>query len=144
MSCKSTQRGAQRAAFTLVEIMVVIVIIGLLAGAATMSVRSYLIAGKQNVAKMEISNIVQALETYYAAYDRYPPTDKGLAALVESSNKFADGLLTKLPKDPWGNEYEYIHPGPDGPYLITCYGADAREGGSAADRDITSDELGDD
>lgn len=146
MSCKSpavnrTKNRRVRRGFTLVELMVVVVIIGLLAGAVTLSVRTYLIAGKQSVAKLEISKIIQALDTYYSAYDRYPSNDEGIEALSEPSSKFPEGLLSKLPVDPWGNPYEYVYPGPKGGSLVACYGADAREGGAGADSDITSDDL---
>ena len=133
----------RRRAFSLVELMVVIVIIGLLAGTATVSVRSYLIRSKQNVAKSELAKIVQALETYYAEYDHYPTTDEGLEALVEPSEAFPDGLLATLPNDPWGNPYEYLNPGRDAPYEVMCYGADGREGGSSAEQDLSSATLGD-
>lgn len=139
----ATSHHPQHAGFTLVELMVVIVIIGLLAGAVTMSVRSYLVAGKQSIAKMEISNICQALETYYAANDRYPPNDQGLAALVERSDQFVDGLLNKMPRDPWGNPFQYNQPGRTGPYEVICYGADGREGGDGANRDFSSVDLDD-
>jgi general secretion pathway protein G len=148
MSCKrkatdGKQRRRLRRAFTLVELMVVIVIIGLLAGAVTLSVRSYLIASKQNVARMEISKICQALDTFYAAYDRYPSNEQGLEALVARTDKFPDGLLNRLPRDPWGNGYEYNHPGRNNPYEVISYGADGHEGGEGADRDISSENLQD-
>jgi general secretion pathway protein G len=130
-----------RSAFTLVELMVVIVIIGLLAGAATMSVRSYLVRGKQSVARMEIAKIAQALDTYYTAYDFYPTTDRGIEALVEKTNEFSDGLLSKVPKDPWGNDYVYLQPGREAAYEVVSYGADKQEGGEGADRDISSVEI---
>ena len=122
--------------------MVVIVIIGLLAGAVTMSVRSYLVAGKQNVAKMEITNITQALQTFYSTYDRYPSNEEGLEALAASSDEYVDGLLSKVPVDPWKNPYQYNQPGRKGPFEVVSFGADGREGGEGADRDISSDELG--
>ena len=127
----------------MVELMVVIVIIGLLAGAATVSVRSYLVRSKQNVARVEVAKICQALETYYAEYDRYPTTDEGLEVLAEPSDEFVDGLLTQLPPDPWGNPYEYLNPGRETVYEVISYGADGREGGDGADRDLLSTELAD-
>lgn len=133
----------QRRGFSLVELMVVIVIIGLLAGTATVSVRSYLIRSKQNVAKSEIATLVQALETYYAEYDRYPPTDEGLEVLREPSDAFPDGLLSRLPKDPWDRPYDYLNPGREAAYEVICYGADGREGGKGADKDFSSATLGD-
>jgi general secretion pathway protein G len=144
MCCKRDERRVSRVkrhAFTLVELMVVIVIIGLLAGAVTISVRSYLIRGKQSVARMEIAKICQALDTYYTVYDRFPTVDQGIAALIEESDQFPDGLLNKLPKDPWGNDYIYQQPGSDGPYEVLCYGADNQQGGDKANRDITSSQI---
>ncbi len=132
----------RRRAFTLVELMVVIVILGLLSGVVTMSVRSYLISSKQNVAKMEISKVCQALESFYIAYDRYPTNQEGLAVLSEPSEKHAEGILSFIPADPWGNPYEYVSPGKTKPYDVTCYGADHREGGTGADKDISSNEIG--
>jgi general secretion pathway protein G len=139
-----SRESRRHAAFTLVELMVVIVIIGLLAGAATIVARSYLIPSKQNVAKLEIANIAQALESFYAAHDRYPTNEEGLDALTKPSDKLVSGLLSKIPNDPWGHAYQYNEPGKNGPYDVVSFGADGREGGSGADQDIVSSELGDD
>ncbi|MEO1527319.1 MAG: type II secretion system major pseudopilin GspG [Planctomycetota bacterium] len=130
-----------RHAFTLMELMVVIVIIGLISGVVTVSVRSYLIQSKQQVAKLEISKICQALETFYTTYDRYPSNQEGLTVLATPSDDFAEGILAFLPADPWGNPYEYVSPGRERPYDVTCYGADSREGGAGAAKDITSNDL---
>lgn len=140
-SRRGPRRRAARKGFSLVELMVVIVIIGLLSGVVTFSVRSYLIRSKQNVAKLEISKMVQALETFYATYDRYPTNEEGLAALTQSSEEFPSGLLTFLPKDPWGHSYEYVNPGRTYAFDIVSYGADHREGGTAGDKDMRSDDL---
>jgi general secretion pathway protein G len=118
--------------------MVVIVIIGLLSGAVTLSVRSYLVSGKQNVARMEISKIAQALDTFYSAYDRYPTLDEGLESLAKPGPKFAEGILSKVPRDPWGRLYEYHNPGRERAYEVICYGADGHEGGAGADMDLSS------
>lgn len=139
---KQTAQRARRSGFTLVELMVVIVIIGLLAGVVTFSVRGYLITSKQNIAKMEISKVAQALETYYTIYDRYPSNEEGLTALAQPSEKFPDGILTKVPRDPWGSPYQYNCPGRNVAYEVISYGADHREGGESGDRDISSAELG--
>lgn len=132
---------AHRTGFSLVELMVVIVIIGLLASVVTFSVRSYLIRSKQNVARLEISKISQALETFYAGYDRYPTTEEGIAILASPLEEYPEGLLSFIPDDPWGNAYEYVSPGRTNAYDIICYGADHREGGQGADKDIRSDEI---
>ena len=130
-----------RRGFSLVELMVVIVIIGMLAGVVTISVRSYLIRGKQNVAKLEVAKISQALDTFYGEFDRYPTNEEGLEVLVEKTDAFADGLLNKMPRDPWGHAYEYRSPGTNSPYEVVCYGADHREGGSGAEADISSTDV---
>ncbi len=142
MYCRTRRRESKHGAFTLVELMVVIVIIGLLAGAVALGTRSYLISGKQAVAKLEISRICQALDTYYATYDRYPSNDEGIAILAQPSEKFPSRLLSKVPVDPWGHSYEYVQPGRDSAYEVLSFGADGREGGTGADKDISSTELG--
>ena len=146
MFCKGgREQGAgnrgRRCAFTLLEIMVVVVIIGLLAALVTVRTRSYLVVSKQNAAKAEISKMVDALEAYYAVQNRYPTNEEGIAALVEKTSKFPDGLLSKVPTDPWGNAYVYNCPGRTSAYEIICYGADGREGGENENADIVSGEY---
>lgn len=124
--------------FTLLELMVVLVIIGLLAGLVTEKTRSYLIVSKQNAAKVEIAKIIEALEAFYAIHSRYPTNEEGLVPLVEKSDSFPDGLLSKIPKDPWKNDYVYNCPGRNAPFEVICYGADGREGGDGENQDIRS------
>jgi general secretion pathway protein G len=139
----ATRRDA-RAAFSLPELMVVIVIIGLLAGVATVSVRTYLVRGKQNIARMEIAKICEALDAFYAHNDRYPTAEEGIAVLAQKSAAFPDGLLSKVPNDPWGYPYEYLVPGTNSPYEVISYGADHRQGGTGGDADLSSVDLGQD
>lgn len=139
--CSKIQHPRRRAAFTLVELMVVIVLIGLLAGAVAVGTRQYIISGKRAVAKLEISRICQALDTFYTAYDRFPTNDEGIEVLAQPSDKFAAALLSETPKDPWGRPYEYIHPGRETAYEVLSFGADGREGGTGADGDISSTSL---
>jgi len=147
MSCsdRHSQRERRRpatAGFTLVEVMIVIVIIGLLAGVVTVNVRSYLIKAKQNTARREIATIVEALDHFYGAYDRYPTNEEGLAILTRPSEKLPEKPLNGEPTDPWGKAYQYNCPGGgDEPYEVICYGADGREGGEGVDADISSANL---
>jgi general secretion pathway protein G len=127
--------------FTLVELMVTLVILALLASVVTISVRTYLIRSKQNIAKVEIGRMVQAIETFYATFDRYPTNDEGIDVLVLKSEEFPEGLLAFLPSDPWGNPYEYRSPSDNDPFEITSLGADRKAGGSGADQDISSSNL---
>ena len=121
--------------------MVVLVIIGLLAGAVSIGVRNYLAKAKENTARMEIATICDALETFSAVYDRYPTNEEGLTILTEPTDKLVDPLLTQSPLDPWGRPYQYNQPGRNGPYEVVCLGADGREGGEGLDKDIGSWDL---
>ena len=150
MSCKNDAIGAHARgldskdnakAFSLVEIMIVIVIMGLLAGVVSVNVRSYINKAKQNTARQEIATIVHALETFYAANGRYPTNDEGIAILTQPSAKWPEPPLKTVPLDPWGRPYQYNSPGSAGPYEVICYGADGREGGTGIDADISSDKL---
>ena len=138
-SCRKNRRCHR--GFTLVEMLAVLVLLSLVAAAVTVGVRGYLIAGKQKIARVEIAKICQALEAYATLFDNYPSSDQGLEALTQPNEKFAVPPLDKIPKDPWGNSYDYIQPGPNGPYQVICYGADNEQGGDGADADISSDEL---
>jgi general secretion pathway protein G len=127
--------------FSLVELIVVMVIIGMLATMVVFRTRSYLIVSKQNAAKMEISRISEALETYYAMSDRYPTNEEGLVVLSQDSENFPDGILNKLSVDPWKSDYQYNSPGRNSAYEVICLGADGREGGEGADKDISSEDV---
>jgi len=149
MSCSSRDgkdggelRG--RPAFSLVEIMVVVVIIGLLASVVTVNVRSYLTKAKCNLARQDIAHIEQALGAFWAEANRYPTSDEGLEALTRPTEKNPEPLLSgsSVPKDPWGRPYQYNCPGRTGPYEVICFGADGREGGQGGDADISSGEVG--
>lgn len=141
MSLQDKRLARRRRAFTLVEMMVVLVILGLLTGAVTLSVRGYLITAKQNMAEVEISKVCEALETFYTMHDRYPTNQEGLEILTRPSEKFAEQILESVPSDPWGHPYEYVSPGKSRPYDVLCYGADHKEGGAGADKDVTSDDV---
>ena len=132
----------RRSGFTLLEIMVVVVIIGLLAGLVTVRTRSYISVSRQEAAKTELAKMRDALDAYYAVHSRYPTNEEGLAALTAKTPKFPDGLLNKVPRDPWGNDYVYNCPGRgDSAYEVISYGADGREGGEGENADISSRDL---
>jgi len=136
------QQRRQASGFSLVELMVVLVLIGLLAGIVTVNVRHYLIQGKQSTAKAEINTICLALDTFYTTYGRYPTKSEGLGILTRSTERMSEPLLTKPPIDPWGRPYEYLSPGRSGsPYEVICYGGDGRQGGEGADADIASSDT---
>ncbi len=128
-------------AFSLVELMVVIVILGLLASIVTVAVNDYLVAGKQTVAKSEIAQISNALQLFYTEQNRYPTSDEGLAALKEKTKLHPNGILQGDLNDPWGHEYVYVYPGLNGVFDILSYGANGQEGGDGADTDIVSWDL---
>ena len=144
MSCKPAVKTSNRvvSGFSLVELIVVMVILGMLAGLVAVRTRGYLISSKQNAAKAEIANIVKAVETFYADQNRYPTTDEGIDILLVATDSWPDGFLNKKPLDPWKNPYEYVSPGSSDPYEIICLGADGREGGEGENRDFTSASLG--
>lgn len=143
LRCLSSTHPRHLAAFSLVELVVVMVIIGLLSSLVAIRARAYIISSRQNAAQAEISTIVKALESFYAYESRYPSSEEGLAVLTQPTANLADGLIDKVPSDPWGRPYEYISPGATSPYEVICLGADGREGGENADKDITSESLGD-
>jgi general secretion pathway protein G len=112
--------------FTLIEIMIVVVIIGILASLIVPKVLDRPAQARVSVAKANINAISEALELYKFDNDLYPTQDQGLQALVTKPNldpipKRWRGYLNKVPKDPWGNEYYYIYPGEHGSYDIYCY-----------------------
>jgi len=131
--CPWARRG-----FSLVEIMIVIVIIGLMAAMVTINVRGYLISAKQARVKQDIATIVDALGRFYGVYDRYPTNEEGLAILAKPSEKLPEPPLTAEPKDPWDKPYQYNCPGANAPFEVISYGADGREGGEGINADLSS------
>ncbi|MBI4716617.1 MAG: type II secretion system major pseudopilin GspG [Planctomycetes bacterium] len=127
--------------FTLVELMVVVVIIGIMATVVTVSVTDYLVTAKQNVARSEIATIKNALALFFMETDRYPTNDEGLGALKKGTPQHPNGILASDTRDPWNREYVYLHPGAHGPYEVMSLGADGQEGGTGQNADILSWEL---
>lgn len=129
---------SRRRAFTLVELMVVVVILGILATIVTVSVNDYLVKGKQTAAKAEIARISEALNLFYLDHDRYPDNDEGLAALKQTTPQHPQGILQGDLLDPWGKPYVYVYPGVHGVFDLLSLGADGQEGGTGADTDVVS------
>ncbi len=131
--------------FTLIEIMVVIIILGLLAGLVIPKLIGRTEEAKKTEVKLQIRNLEQALKLYKLDNGFYPSTEQGLQALVTKpeigripKNYRKEGYLDRVPKDPWQNEYVYLSPGEHGDYDILSYGADGVPGGEDEDGDITS------
>lgn len=134
--------------FTLIEIMVVVMIIGMLAAMVGVGVMDRLEKAKRKTAAAQIRNFMAALNNYYLDNNRYPTTQQGLQALVEkpssspapvsySPNGYLD--QSQIPKDPWGFDYIYFCPGVNGgTFSIESYGADGVSGGEGNDADIQS------
>ena len=116
--------------------MVVLVIIGLLAGLVTINVRGSLNRAHQDAARAEIAEVSRALELFYNYHQRYPTNEEGLAILTQATERVDEPLLNRLPTDPWGRPYQYNRPGREGPYEVFTLGADGREGGEGVDRVI--------
>ncbi|WP_069857566.1 type II secretion system major pseudopilin GspG [Desulfoplanes formicivorans] len=137
------QRG-----FTLIEIMVVIVILGILAGLIVPRLMDEPDKARVVKAKMQIESLLTAVKKYKLDTGEYPSTEQGLIALVEKptvgkvpANYPEKGYISKVPLDPWNNNYVYISPGEHDDVEIISYGADGEEGGEGANADIRSWEL---
>lgn len=128
--------------FTLVEILVVIIIIGLLAALVGPRLFGKVGVAKQKAAKAQIELFGTALDAFRLDVGRYPTTEEGLKALREKPSGVEkwDGpyLPKEIPLDPWGRAYVYRSPGEHGEYDLISYGRDGVEGGQGEDEDIVS------
>lgn len=133
--------------FTLIELMVVIVILGILAGLIMPRIMSRPDEARQAKARIQIESLETALKLYKLDTGSYPTTEQGLQALVappevgELAKKWREGgYLEKgnVPRDPWDNDYLYLSPGAKGDYDIISYGADGELGGDGKNSDITN------
>jgi len=136
--------------FTLIELMVVIVILGVLAGLIVPRIMGRPDEARQLKAKMQIESLETALKLYKLDNGAYPSTDQGLEALVTQSEtppvprKWREGGYLekgKVPVDPWGNTFVYLSPGVHGDYDISSYGADGVSGGDDKNSDINNWEI---
>jgi len=140
MKTRSGQRG-----FTLLEVMVVVAILGILAALVVPSIISRPDDARIVAAKQDIASLMQALKLYRLDNQRYPSTEQGLQALVArpttnpaAANWKAGGYVERLPKDPWGNPYQYLNPGVRGEIDVFSLGADGAPGGEGNNADIGS------
>jgi len=131
--------------FTLIEVMVVVVILGLLAAIVVPKVMSRPDEARVVAARADIAAIVQALKLYRLDNISYPATEQGLQALVARpttqpvpSNWKTGGYLDRVPKDPWGRDYQYLNPGVRGEMDVYSLGADGAPGGEGNNADIVN------
>lgn len=134
--------------FTLIEIMVVVVIMGILAALVVPKLMGRTDDARIVAAKQDISTIMQALKLYKLDNMHYPSTEQGVQSLIvkptsgPSANGWkTGGYIDKLPKDPWGNSYQYLSPGIKGEVDVFSLGADGQSGGAGNDADIGSWDL---
>ena len=137
-----TERAKQRG-FTLIEVMVVVVILGILAALVVPKIMGRPDEARVIKARQDVQAIEAALNLYRLDNHAYPGTDQGLKALVEkpagepaAPNWKAGGYLDRVPQDPWGREYQYLNPGLHGEIDVWSYGADGREGGEGVNADL--------
>jgi general secretion pathway protein G len=129
--------------FTLLEVLVVVAILGILAALVVPRIMDRPDEAKRVAAKADVGTIVQALKLYRLDNGFYPSTDQGLGALVQRptsnpapSNWKQGGYLERLPKDPWGGDYQYLSPGVRGEIDVFSFGADGARGGEGNAADI--------
>ena len=148
LSSRHTFVRAAARGFTLIEIMVVVVIMGILAALVVPKLMGRTDDARIIAAKQDIATVMQALKLYKLDNQRYPTTEQGLQALIAkptvgpaADGWKAGGYIDKVPKDPWGNPYQYLSPGVKGEVDVFSLGADGQPGGTGNDADIGSWDL---
>lgn len=144
MKSKTMNKLSRSRGFTLIEIMVVMVILGLLVAIVAPNIMGRSDEAKVTIAKTQLKNIQSALDLYRLDNSQYPSTQQGLEALVskpsgspEPKNWNPEGYMKNVPEDPWGNEFQYVSPGTEGPYDLYSYGSDGQEGGEGDAADLS-------
>ena len=143
MTLPSRKHPCRQAGFTLVELLVVLVILGLLAGLVGPQVLGYLGGSRTKTARLQIDQLGAALDLYKLDTGNYPTTQDGLHALLApppGSKNWHGPYLKKgdVPNDPWGNAYHYRRPGQHGEYDLYSLGSDNQEGGEGEAQDVTN------
>jgi len=142
----SGQTHPRRAAgFTLIELLVVLLILGMIAGLVGPQVMKHLGESKTKAAKLQIEELSTTLDMFKLDAGRYPDSQEGLQALVQAppslaADRWRGPYLKKqaVPKDPWGNDYQYVAPGKHGAFDIVSLGSDGKEGGEGDAKDVAS------
>jgi general secretion pathway protein G len=136
------KRQKKQQGFTLIEIMIVVVILGILAAIVVPKVMDRPEQAKIIKAKQDIRTLQSALDLYRLDNHKYPTTDQGLEALTQKPSDAGSwkegGYIGTLPKDPWGGEYQFLNPGVHGTIDIFTFGADGQQGGEGSNADIGS------
>ena len=138
-----TPRRWVQAGFTLIELMVVLVIIGVLAALIVPNVLDRADDARATAARTDVANLMQALKLYKLDNQRFPTAEQGLQALVarpaaQPAPPNWRPYLEKLPNDPWGRPYQYLNPGVKGEIDVMSFGADGQAGGEGKNADIGS------
>jgi general secretion pathway protein G len=129
--------------FSLIELLVVLAILGLLAGLVGPQVMKFLGGSKTKTAKLQIEDLSAAMDLFRLEVGRYPTSGEGLEALVQEPSGVSNWngpylRKRKIPQDPWGFDYHYAAPGENGPFDLFSLGADNAEGGEGENQDIVS------
>ncbi|MDH0647974.1 type II secretion system major pseudopilin GspG [Pseudomonas sp. GD03858] len=141
----ATGRRCHQQGFTLIEIMVVVVILGILAAMVVPKVLDRPDQARATAARQDIAGLMQALKLYRLDNGGYPSQNQGLKVLVEKPAQAKEGqwraYLDRLPNDPWGRPYQYLNPGANGEIDVFSLGADGQAGGEGVNSDIGSWQL---
>ena len=135
MKPSSLPHRARMRGFTLIEIMVVVIILGILVSLIAPNIFGVLDDAEVTATRVQMRNLEVALDTYRMNHSRYPTTDEGLQILINPPGRDR-GYIDVIPKDSWNNEFQYRAPGQNGDYDLYSLGRDGQEGGEGLDADL--------